>query len=222
MSKSRPINLFRLSEILRSEESTREFLLEHSLIERSKKCPFCRADMKLDYSRSQIIGEFRCQKNHASRGNNIRRSRAKGTWFENAKLGVQKTILITYCFAYKFKYEDAKRECALGEEDTELSDATLTDWYNYCREICCLALDRDYEEEGPIGGDGHLVEIDEMKLGRRKYHRGRIVDGHWILGFIDRDTKDYRLEICPDNKRDTPTMRALINKHVKKGNIIIF
>ena len=34
-----------------------------------------------------------------------------------------------------------------------------------------------------------MIEIDEMKMGRRKYNRGRVVDGSWILGFIDIVTK---------------------------------
>ena len=46
-----------------------------------------------------------------------------------------------------------------------------------------------YEDLGPIGGAEHLIEIDEMKMGRRKYNRGRVVDGSWILGFVDIVTK---------------------------------
>ena len=55
--------------------------------------------------------------------------------------------------------------------------------------VCTIYLDGLYEDLGPIGGAEHLIEIDEMKMGRRKYNRGRVVDGSWILGFIDIVTK---------------------------------
>ncbi|CAH0388478.1 unnamed protein product [Bemisia tabaci] len=98
-----------------------------------------------------------------------------------------------------------------------VSSETIANWYAYCREMCVIALDADYEDEGLIGCDGHLVEVDEMKLGRRKFHRGRIVEGSWIFGMIDRDTKAFRLEICPDNKRDKYTLMRMIMKHVEPG-----
>jgi len=37
-----------------------------------------------------------------------------------------------------------------------------------------------------LGGPGKIVEIDESKFGRRKYHRGHHVDGQWVFGGIER------------------------------------
>jgi len=37
-----------------------------------------------------------------------------------------------------------------------------------------------------IGGNGLIVEIDEAKFGRRKYNRGRLITGQWLLGGIER------------------------------------
>ena len=73
---------------------------------------------------------------------------------------------------------------------------------------------------GPIGGAGHVIEVDEMKMGRRKYNRGRVVVGSWILGFIDNETNEVRLEICPDNNRDHDILFALIEKHVAQDSCI--
>jgi len=83
------------------------------------------------------------------------------------------------------------------------------------------ALDTDFEEQGPIGGLGKVVEIDECKIGRRKFERGRVVEGSWILGLIERGCpENYRLEICPDNKRDKDTLLSLIKKNIKPGTEI--
>jgi len=84
-----------------------------------------------------------------------------------------------------------------------------------------LALDTEFEAEKFIGGPNEMVEIDECKIGRRKYHRGRIIEGSWILGIIHRGHPiNYRLEICPENKRDANTLLSLIKKHVAPGTEI--
>lgn len=84
-----------------------------------------------------------------------------------------------------------------------------------------LALDKLYEAQGKIGGPGHVVEIDEMKIGHTKYNVGRFKDGHWILGMIDAHSKDFRLEIIPNNQRNTATLQPLIQKHVERGSVIM-
>ena len=61
--------------------------------------------------------------------------------------------------------------------------------------------------------EGLVIEIDETKIGKRKYNRGRMVEGSWIPGFIqsvDTEGDGFRLEICPDNKRDAETLIPLI------------
>lgn len=103
----------------------------------------------------------------------------------------------------------------------ETSRETVADRLSYCREVCMLALDAEFEEQGLIGGPNEIVEIDKYKIGRRKYHRGRVVEGCWILEMIHRGhSTNYRLEICPENKRDKDTVLNLIRKHVAPGTEI--
>ena len=63
-----------------------------------------------------------------------------------------------------------------------ISNKTIVDWYNFCREVCETILESDSKQ---IGGVGHIVEIDESKFGKRKYHRGKRVDGVWVFGGFD-------------------------------------
>jgi len=37
-----------------------------------------------------------------------------------------------------------------------------------------------------LGGADKVVEVDETKIGRRKYHRGKFVEGQWVFGLVER------------------------------------
>jgi len=40
-----------------------------------------------------------------------------------------------------------------------------------------------------IGGEGKVVQIDESLFGKRKYHRGHHVEGQWVFGGIEEDSR---------------------------------
>lgn len=158
-----------------------------------------------------VCGQFICKKRGISEHNV---TVAENTWFSNSHISAAGCILITYSFAVNFTFNQTLRESSILEGQ-QLSRETVADRFSYCREICIVALDQQLEEEGQIGGIGEIVEIDECKIGRRKFERGRVVEGSWILGMIHRGhPSKYRLEICPNNKRDKTTLINLIKKHV--------
>ena len=76
----------------------------------------------------------------------------------------------------------------------KFSREMIVDWY-------CLKE----RERGKIGGPGTIIQVDESKFGRRKYNRGRRIDGHWVLGLIENNSEDFRLIVCPNNIRDAAT-----------------
>jgi transposase-like protein len=212
------LNLIELGQThLRDKASCIEWLMNLELIPRERKCPKCKKQMAIDKTTDgHGLGRFRCNRKHAS-GNIIEKQIAEGTWFEGAKTSPMKVMALVYAFANKMSEKQAIRESKMGDVTT--SSETVVDWYGFCREVCMDALDRKYDE-GEIGGPGHVVEIDECKIGRRKNHAGRVIDGHWILGMIDHDG-GFRLEICPENKRDKETLLALILKHVAPDTTIM-
>ncbi|KAK2578847.1 hypothetical protein KPH14_012202 [Odynerus spinipes] len=130
------------------------------------------------------------------------RTAADNTWLERCHVSVETSMLITYCFSVHMSFEQTIREPSIISGEM-LSKETVSDRFSFCSEVCMVAVDNSFEEDGQLGGDGEIVEIDECKIGRRKYHQERLVKSTWILGMIRRGhSVNYWLEICPENKRE--------------------
>ena len=56
---------------------------------------------------------------------------------------------------------------------------TVTNWLNYLREA--VAFDILETDDGKIGGPGRIVEIDETKFGKRKYHVRTCSQCHFLF-----------------------------------------
>lgn len=72
-------------------------------------------------------------------------------------------------------------------------------------------------EQGTIGGPGQIVQIDEALIGRRKYNRGRVTRGTWVLGMIS-DDGNVRFEIV--HNRTAQTLEAVIKRNVARGSTV--
>ncbi|KAJ8980947.1 hypothetical protein NQ317_001210, partial [Molorchus minor] len=101
--------------------------------------------------------------------------------------------------------------------ELKISTRTVVDWSNFCREVCiewCSTHSND-----KIGGPGKIIEIDEAKEGRRKYQKGRVLEGQWIFGRIEKGFS--KLFIVPVENRDASTLVPLIKKHILPGSTIM-
>ena len=84
---------------------------------------------------------------------------------------------------------------------TGCSSKTITAFTKYFRQLVSESLE---DEDTIIGGDGIIVEIDEYKLGKRKYNRGHRVEGVWVLGGVERtDSRKVFLVEVPDRSAET-------------------
>lgn len=70
-----------------------------------------------------------------------------------------------------------------------------------------------------IGGLGKIVEIDESKFGKRKYHRGHHIEGQWVFGGYERGTGRVFMVVVEDRK--ATTLVPLIERWIEKGTTII-
>ncbi|XP_071575579.1 uncharacterized protein [Temnothorax nylanderi] len=69
--------------------------------------------------------------------------------------------------------------------ELQLSEPSVIDWVSFCREVCIYWAKKNSTK---LGGPNKIVEIDEAKIGKRKYNRGRIIEGKWIFGGYKRGT----------------------------------
>jgi IS1 family transposase len=103
------------------------------------------------------------------------------------------------------------------ETFTGLANATVTSLVKFFSAHVADDLD---EIDFAIGGPNITVEIDETKLGKRKYHRGHRVEGVWILVGIERtEERKLFLRILPD--RSAKTLEEIILQHVQPGSTIV-
>ena len=129
---------------------------------------------------------------------------------------------MTYSFVHQLSYADTVRETSIdiSEDGTHLlatSIETVSDYKNYCRELCYQVV---CDESVPqIGGIGKVVEIDENKFGKSKSHKGHHIEGQWVFGGICQTVKKIFLQPVPS--RDKETLVPLFKEQIATGTIII-
>ena len=241
VGKKRGINLYRLSKKLIDEDETVNYCQQVGLIARAVSCPTCKVRLDKIYlvkraGRSRAERRFQCNRRKCRvKKNQV--SIRKRTWFEKSHLSLRKSLLITYCFINKLPYRSTIHETSISSADSSstssaassasesqvlsTSTETIADYFSYCREVCEWAVETKLGSNNPIGGVGKTVEIDESKFGKRKYHKGRFVEGQWVFGGICRETKEIFLVALPNNKRDRRTLEPIILAHILPGTTVI-
>ncbi len=79
---------------------------------------------------------------------------------------------------------------------TGVTSRTVTDWFNFCRDVCTL----------------------KNVVSRAKYGRGRYVPPRWVFGGYDTTTKTCFLQHVPD--RSAETLLPIIQEHILPGTEI--
>ncbi|XP_017470835.1 PREDICTED: uncharacterized protein LOC108362406 [Rhagoletis zephyria] len=207
---------YKVRDQLGTAEQCIQFAEENGLVLRSTLCSTHRTPMPIYSKGNSDLGSFCCRMGQCRTKSSVRR--AKGTWFENAKLSLPHIFYLKYCYSRRFTQFNVQLEDYFGGPC--LSSRTITDWCSYRREAVVIYQIDKQEHVGKIGGPGKIVQIDESKFGKRKFNKGRIVEGHWVLGMIEDGSEYLRLEVCPENVRFAEVLIPLIQKHVIEGTII--
>jgi len=125
-------------------------------------------------------------------------------------LSFSQVVKLIYYWTYKYPQHIVLHE-------TGLSNKTVTDFYNFCHKVCVVILE-DHSEQ--IGGPGRIVEIDESKFGKRKFNRGKKVDGVWVFGGIERDSDTPRCFFETVTDRSAETLIPIIKQWILSGTTI--
>lgn len=183
------------------------FLLHFNLISESIACPKCSSTCHIIAYNNDF--HFRCrQQKHGIRCS-FKRSAKTGTWFQKCRLSYEAIFHVIYSFVHNLEVKQTSTFF-------NISTQTIIDYFNFCREICiefCL------RQKQAIGGPGKVVEIDESKFGKRKYNRGKHVDGQWVFGGVERDSNNCFF--VPVETRDSETLVSIIKTYIRPGTTII-
>ena len=96
------------------------------------------------------------------------------------------------------------------------SSRTVADTIDNLRGLIIESLNND---DTVIGGEGIVIEIDEAKFGKRKYSRGHLVEGAWVLGGVER-TPERKVFLKVVEQRGAGTLLPIILQHVAPGSVI--
>ena len=190
-------NLMELALLTADKDRCIEWCKQHNLLTRSMKCLKQQCDNDLSWTRRSRVPDgymWHCSKKSCNGEVSLRHN----SWFCGSHLSISKILALTYAWAHSFTTSQAMHETSSRNKTT--SSETVVDWYNYCREVCSAIISQHHT--GRIGGPGKIVEIDESKFGRRKYHLGRVVEGQWVFRGICRETKEcFVIELIPATKQ---------------------
>ena len=101
---------------------------------------------------------------------------------------------------------------------TGLSLRTVITALRRLRDICSLKI---LHGNLKLGGRGKTIEIDESMFGhKRKYNRGRVGQGTWVFGMVERGTGQALAFRVPNRTRET-LVTGLVQKFVEPGTTII-
>ncbi|KAF1746302.1 hypothetical protein GCK72_022755 [Caenorhabditis remanei] len=98
--------------------------------------------------------------------------------------------------------------------EVKTSPQTVCDWRNFLRELCS-EIESTYPK---IGGNGHIVEIDETNVHTRKYGRGKEKSDDWILGGVDRESG--KVFVCQVPNRTALTLVPLLQANIDRDSIV--
>ncbi|CAG8673383.1 11650_t:CDS:1, partial [Racocetra fulgida] len=112
-------------------ERSVQFFEEIEILPRMRFCTRCQSPMRKTKDSSRIDKQkWACTSKTACGYSTTLRS---GTWLSYSKISLAQIAKIMFCWSHKLPQKFTVAE-------TGVSAQSMVDWYNFCRDICCVAL----------------------------------------------------------------------------------
>ena len=160
-----------------------DFLIKKGLL--NKTCPYCNKEGTLLNENGRGIPRFYCP------CRKLKFSCAVGTAFNWKQVrNIPLFIFVALCFCLRVSIKSIQ---ALSGADYR----TVKRYITVLREALSACAKKEHREGRlKLGGIGKVVEIDEMFVCHRKYHRGRrhAKEGVWVLGLTEVKSASHPIE----------------------------
>nr|KAI8736835.1 hypothetical protein BgiMline_025989 [Biomphalaria glabrata] len=211
------IRLHEFLSLTDNPEQLDQFLINHKVIPGIKYCSICSNRMRLALRDGNPT--FVCQRSMYIKNPNKKKvrkictksvSQNRGTIFENSNLksGPRSTICKLIAFWVMVPPPRIDFLCL----ELKMSRKTCLDWCSCLRQVCDFANQTGEK----LGGVGKFVEVDKLKLKRKKECN---LKSSWILGGIEQGSK--KLFLTPVKTFDKNTLIKVIKEYVLPGTTII-
>ena len=193
--------------ILGSFQNIFNFCVSQKLLASCQQCSRCGCNMELtETTRVKDGYMWRCTNKRCRTWPSTR----SGSFFEGSNIMLSSWLHLMFLWAIQISGSRIARL-------TSLSKPTVVRALGELRTICSNKV---LNAGIKIGGLGKTVEIDESKFGaKRKYKRGRVSEGLWVFGIVERGSQKVLLFRVPDRTRET-LVHCLITTHIQPGTVI--
>lgn len=192
------------------------YLIKHGVVPGSKNCPKCGSKMTLTEGGRHL---FRCKKRIQTLTSNRKKiskhcdtaaSQYKDTLLQKCRLGIRKMCIFIAVWMLMSPSEE------FFAAEFEMARETLLDWFHCLWNVCVHDLSSNLKN---IGGLGKTVEIYEAKVLHRNCRCGKIVNGNWVFGFLERGSQNCFLVVV--EKRGQEILLPIIKAHVMPGTTLV-
>ena len=135
--------------------------------------------------------QWECRRAFDGKKHQVERSIGEDTCFEDGNLSLEETLQFTYWWTQGLKQYQIKQQLGLGPNTAGRLGHVLP--------------------QTLVGGEGKTVQIDESKIGKRKYHCGHMAEGQWVFSAIKEDSCKCSI-VTMDNRKEetvTPVIRLI-------------